>query len=246
MNIEVELQKIWSKDYILGLPDPLRVRGFMFSENHLEKDILITGFNPSFRSSDLSDCHNFDFQSILKNNKWDNYWSSLIKIIYNPNSNIDLRDKCAYLDIFYFREKEQALFRKHILKSQHGIQFAIDQLNLTQHTIEDIIKPKLIIIKNKESAAYWGKFSNQGIVWMGYQLDFIEKIFCGELFKISGLIDSPERIAPEIKETNLIGSIVLFTHHINQYTSIKKRPTATLINILLENFNSENLHTSLS
>ena len=48
----------------------------------------------------------------------------------------------------------------------------------------------------------------------------------GHIFKIIGLIDSDDRIAPEIKETNLIGSVVLFTQHINQYTPREKRPTA--------------------
>lgn len=238
MKIQDRLQEIWSQDYINELPKSVKERGFVFSENYLAKDILITGFNPSFRAGDDINSHSFDFQCILKDTKWDNYWSSLKKIIYDPVNEIDLREKTAYLDIFYFREKEQILFKKHILTSQGGIRFVIDQMNLTQHTIEDIIKPKVIIVKNKESAAYWGKLANEGIIWMGYQLNHIQNLPCGELFKISGLINSRERISPEISNTNLKESLVLFTQHINQYTAKEKRPTASLINDLLEKYYS--------
>lgn len=232
------LHKIWSQDYINELPESVKERGFFFSENHIAKDILITGFNPSFRAGDDINSHSFDFQCTLKDTKWDNYWSSLKKIIYDPVNNIDLREKTAYLDIFYFREKEQILFKKHILTSQGGIRFAIDQMNLTQHTIENTIKPKVVIVKNRESAAYWGKLANKGFIWMGYHLDFVQDLACGELFRISGLLDSAERISPEIRDTNLKNSLILFTHHINQYTPKEKRPTASLINDLLDKYYS--------
>lgn len=109
----------------------------------------------------------------------------------------------------------------------------MDQLNLTQHIVEDIIQPKLIIVKNKESAAYWGRDHSIG-VWMGYKFDFVESFNCGELFKISGLINSKERIAPEIINTNLNNTLVLFTGHINQYTRRDKKPTPSLIKSLYE------------
>lgn len=61
---------------------------------------------------------------------------------------------------------------------------------------------------------------------MGYKFEFIQNMNCGELFRITGLLNSNERIAPEITETNLKGSFVLFSQHINQYTPIEKRPFA--------------------
>ena len=125
-----------------------------------------------------------------------------------------------------FARKIRAFLQKQLLTTENGIRFIVDQLNLTQHIIEDIIQPKVIVVKNKESWAYWGKSYEQfGWVWMGYKFEFIQNIECGELFKIIGLIDSYDRIAPEIKETNLIGSVVLFTQHMNQYTPREKRPT---------------------
>ena len=98
----------------------------------------------------------------------------------------------------------------------------------------DVIKPKLIIIKNKESVAYFGKMANEGIIWMGYEFEFIENLFCGELYKITGLINSTERIAPELSQTNLVNTLVLFTQHINQYMPKEKRPTPIAISTILD------------
>ena len=68
---------------------------------------------------------------------------------------------------------------------------------------------------------------------MGYALEHVCNTYCGELYKITGLIDSHERIAPEITQTALVGTLVLFTRHINQYTKRELRPTAEFLNRLL-------------
>lgn len=235
MNTKEKLNNLWNKDFINQLPNFVKERGFVFSENNYQKDILITGINPSFRKDAELGNFSFDFQLTLKEEKYDNYWSPLKKMIFDPENLIDLREKSAYLDIFYFREKEQNKLKKEILKNNKGIQFLVEQLKITQQTIENDIKPKLIIVKNKESAAYWGKLSENGIIWMGYKVDFVKSYVCGDLYKISGFIESNERILSEIKETNLKGSLILFTEHISQYTKKEKRPTAVLINELLEN-----------
>ena len=126
------------------------------------------------------------------------------------------------------------------MKSSAGIPFIVDQINLTQHIIEDVIKPKVIIVKNKESAAYWGKLENDGIIWMGYKFEYMKTLVCGELFKITGLIESSERIAPEIKISNIENTLVLFTQHINQYTAKEKRPTPEILKTLLDFYNVAN------
>jgi hypothetical protein len=238
MQIQERLQEIWSKSYISDLPYEIKERGFIFSANYHQKDILITGINPSFRESDDVNLHSFDFQNTLHED-WDNYWGPLKKMIRNE-SDIDLSSICSYLDIFYFREKEQTFLREKVLKSSAGIPFIVDQINLTQHIIEDVIKPKVIIVKNKESAAYWGKLENDGIIWMGYKFEYMKTLVCGELFKITGLIESSERIAPEIKISNIENTLVLFTQHINQYTAKEKRPTPEILKTLLDFYNVAN------
>lgn len=68
---------------------------------------------------------------------------------------------------------------------------------------------------------------------MGYDLEHIESQTCGELYRIKGLLEPKYRVAPEINNTNLTNSLVLFTVHINQYTKREKRPTADYIYQLL-------------
>ncbi len=237
MNIKDRLLEIWSQDYIDTLPALIKDRGFDFSENQEQKDILITGINPSYNPEEpINKSYNFSdiiFDRIPKTR----YWQPLKKMICDAD--IDLREKTAYSDMFYFREKEQTFLKKCILSNSNGIKFIVDQLNLTQHIIEDVIKPKVIIVANKESAAYFGKFAERGIVWMGYKLEFIQSEVYGELYKIVGFVESDERIGSEFLETNLKYSFILFSSHINQYTAREKRPTAKVVNALLNCRNEE-------
>ncbi|MFY8187114.1 MAG: hypothetical protein ACOVLC_04065 [Flavobacterium sp.] len=236
MNIKRQLIDLWESDYINNLPIFIKERGFVLSENFDQKDILITGINPSFRKDADNGYYSFDFQDTLKEEKYDNYWGPIKKMLIDKEETIDLRNKTAYLDIFYFREKNQIRLKKEILNNHLGIKFLVDQLTITQLTIENIIKPKLIIVKNKESSAYWGKNSSQGIFWMGYKLKLIENLIFGDLFKIIGLEETNQRINLDIKETKLLGCLVLFTEHITQYTKKDKRPTALILNQLLEKY----------
>ncbi len=238
MNSEKELEQIWSdylkRDLSMNLKNVIE-RGYVACKNEKQKDILITGINPSFRSGSKNKSLFYSFDNELINEKWDPYWSSLKRIIYNKeNSNIDYREKSAYLDIFSFREQDQNFLKKQILNSEGGIEFIARQLTLTQKVIEEIIQPKVIIIKNKESAAYWGKYSNEGLIWLGYDFEKIEDCNAGEIYRIKGFVNSPERINSGLNETNLKNSIVLFSHHINQYTKREKRPTPETISRLFE------------
>ncbi len=228
-----QLEQIWEKVYLNALPDCIKERGFEYSVNEEQKDILITGMNPSFRKGAKNGNHSFDFKVIAEEDRFDIYWSSMIKIVHDKQLNIDFRSRTAYLDIFYFREKDQHFLQNQILIKPEGLSFVVDQIKLTQKTIEAIIKPKLIITKNKESAAYWGKLADEGIFWMGYELELLKSLESGELYKIRGLIDSKERIMPEITKTNLENSLIFFTKHF-QYTPKSKRINAQLVSEFLD------------
>jgi hypothetical protein len=153
-------------------------------------------------------------------------------MLVDEEKGINLIGRVDYLDIFHFREQNQKFLTTDIVKKQSdGIDFIRRELNLTQHIIEENIQPQLILVKNKESWGYWGKLPEY--VWMGYQFEHLQKFPCGELCQIVGLQDSQERIAPEITQTNLIGTRVLFSNHINQYTKREQRPTAELLDSIL-------------
>lgn len=232
-RMKEQLELIWAKDYINTLPINIKERGFNYSINEESKDILITGINPSFRvGANKGNC-NFDFRLIAQDTNHDTYWSSLKKIVYNKEANIDYLSRTAYLDIFYFRETDQNFLRSQILKNPKGLEFIVAQIKLTQEIIENVIRPKVIIVKNKESAAYWGKFADKGIIWMGYKLELIQNYESGELFKICGFIESEERVLSEMPRTNLENSVIFFTQHF-QYAPKPKRPNASLIDELLK------------
>lgn len=234
MEIGNRLEEIWNKDYLLALPSQIKERGYTYADN-VKSDILITGFNPSFRENDKKGIFHGPSSVLFYNEKWDNYFGPVRKMLYDID--IDLRQISDYLDIFYFRERKQNFLKNSILNSNEGLRFIIDQLNLTMHIIEEIVKPKLIIVKNKEAWAYFGKlYEEKGWVWMGYKFNHIQDMQCGELYKITGLYNSRERIAPEIEKSNIVGSYVLFTKHINQYTPINKRPSAKLIKSIIDLF----------
>ena len=153
-NTLKRLFEIWHSDYMDALPSAIKDRGYSFADN-VKRDILITGFNPSFRDGDSQGIIHGPAANLWKDEKWDNYVGPIKKMIVDDS--VDLREKTDYLDIFYFREQEQSFLREKILCKPEGIRFVVDQLNLTMHIIENIVMPKLIVVKNKESWAYFGK-----------------------------------------------------------------------------------------
>ncbi len=160
-------------------------------------------------------------------------------MLHSPTEQIDLRGKSAYLDLFYFREMNQQYLQKQLLPLTEGVAFVADQLNLTQHILEKVIKPKVIFVKNRESSGYWGKLREQNIIWLGYDFEKLGSHPCGELYKIKGLIDSNQRISPEIMETNLRNTLLLFSQHITRFMQKDKKPTAQFIEQLLNDYHSK-------
>jgi len=235
MDINKKLSDIWRKYQLSELPKTILERGYNYSINENCRDILVTGMNPSFRKGDTEGNCCYDFNLIMQSSKYDTYWTSLKKMLCDEN--INLLNKTAYLDLFYYREKKQLILTKEILPNALGLSFIYDQLNLTQKIIENIIKPKVIIVKNKESGVYWGKLANKSIFWMGYKLYFLENTIYGELYRINGIIETKERICPEITNSNLEDALILFSVHINHFTPKEKRPTSKFINGLLERVN---------
>lgn len=226
------LAEIWGKPYMEVLPDFVKKRGYAYAST-TQNDILIAGFNPSFRAEDRPGAMQYDVKRVLYDTRHDNYWSPIRRML--SDANIDLRDKTGYLDIFYFREQKQTALKREILSTPEGVRFVADQLNVTQHILEEVARPKLLVVKNKEAAAYFGILHEQhGWVWMGYEVRPVDALNCGKLYRITGLIDSECRIAPEIRTSNLVNTLVLLVPHINQYVARDKRPTPKLLNDLLD------------
>jgi len=242
-EIETYLQKTWDESL---LTSEIKERGFAFADP-VKADLLITGINPSWRNKldePKVNIHGPAIENLkpevwkARNGKaWDTYFGPIRKMLVDETRQINLLDRVDYLDLFHFKEQNQRFLRENIIKGQPDhIDFLRRELRLTQRIIEENIRPRLILVKNRESWAYWGK--KEGCVWMGYQFEHIRDYACngkawGELCRIVGLQQSNERIAPEIESTSLKGTYVLFSNHINQYTKRENRPTAELLNEIL-------------
>ncbi len=199
-------------------------RGIVFSTVK-PKEILVTGINPSFRKGEenlKSFSYDYESNSLGK----DFYYSSIAKMLG------ELNDKATYLDLFCCRETSQSRFIKTFLNNELGVSFLAEHLAFTQELIENIILPKLIIVKNKGSWFFWGKDAKQNPnwtnVWMGYDLELIEKVPSGEICRVKGLIEDNQRVNNSIIQTNLIDTIILFTNHF-QYCKKENKPDDGLI-----------------
>jgi hypothetical protein len=220
MNIEEELKKIWRNyEEKCTNPEILKVlkRGFVFS-NKVIGDILLTGINPSWNEA-TKEPKIFGFNPF--EGKTVRYFMNLRNIVKAgcPDSDI------GYIDLFYYREKEQRFIINFLKDIPNGVAFLAKQLALTQQQIENA-KPKLVIVFNKGSHDLWGinaqlnsKDNLDSNIWMGYKFEPVQSEFqMDNLHKITGLIESEGRVAKDIKKTNLVGSFVYFSRYLGQYT----------------------------
>ena len=140
--------------------------------------------------------------------------------------------KTDYLDVFNYRETVQKKVFT-FLNDKTGVKFLAENLLITQLQIEQVVKPKLIIVKNKDAWMFLGRYAAEyqyeNCIWMGYILQKVKDTDCGEVYQIKGLIDNRQRVGYDcLKETQLIGTLILFTKHY-QYCKAAERPTAAII-----------------
>lgn len=196
-KIKTKLDEIWER-YKLSLGhNETYQKGYVYSIPR-RSNILVTGINPSYNGKPS---HPFYYDTA------DNQYFKNLRIIA-PDA--------TYLDLFNVRGNQHCI--AEIAKLQEGLFFLADQLRYTQELIEDTVKPRLILVFNKGSWGYWGYDPNPSIVWMGYEFEFVIELEYGRLMRITGLKDSPLRIAQHLKTTNLNGCLVYFSKYLN-YTS---------------------------
>ena len=225
------LKELWSRYERLFENNPVLneifMRGFCYSEVS-RRDILVMGINPSFRQQENETvknckCLSFKYDNVKSNDRY-------FRQIRNFVGNLD--NKTDYLDVFNYRETVQKKVFT-FLNDKTGVKFLAENLLITQLQIEQVVKPKLIIVKNKDAWMFWGRYAAENqyenCIWMGYILQKVKDTDCGEVYQIKGLIDNRQRVGYDcLKETQLIGTLILFTKHY-QYCKAAERPTAAII-----------------
>ena len=141
----------------------------------------------------------------------------------------EYKKEVAYIDLLNFRETDQQMVWK-FCKDAKGLELVAENLRLNQLFIEQVVRPRFIMVKNRGSWCFWGREAKaDSNIWMGYCFEHVESLPCGELCRITGLVDHMDRISyNELLETNLKGTLVLFTSHF-QYQAPDKLPTPELI-----------------
>lgn len=170
--------------------------GIIVCKGNPEHEILLTGMNPSGSKQVAKD---YTFKDAKDGPYWRKYHKLFTGYI----------DKVAYLDLFPFKGSCQKDFEDVITKN---VDFMVDVLRITQREIERIA-PKLIIVANKRSSAYWGAMDKYR--WMGYKFAEVKNPTDKEIDvrRIIGVQDdnndNNDRIL-NLPSTNLNGSIIVF------------------------------------
>ena len=201
-------------------------RGICYSKIEKTHRILVTGMNPSFRQGDParenSVCE-YEYQGIVGGGEERDFggFDELFPGGY--------KQEVADMELVNFGETEQDTVWK-FCKDPKGLELVAGNLRLSQLFIEQVVRPRLIMVKNKGSWCFWGKEAKADEnIWMGYRFEHLESLPCGDFCRITGLIDHPDRVNHDcLLETNLKGTLVLFTSHF-QYQASDKLPTPELL-----------------
>ena len=212
--MQVEHDYLWGK---YGTINNIMKRGYKICQNITQKDILIVGYNPKYNTDNSID--NLSIYPLPED-------AIINQLLVSPQKN--LRYKTAYIDLFSFQESDHQIANQQIVLNPQLFGYVVEQICLTQNMIEEIIKPKLIIILNQDSWAYFGKLPQ--FTWMGYRYQSLEQIQNHEVCRISDYTDNNDRINREREHTNLKGTCVLFLSENN----LKNIPTPTDLDNLLK------------
>lgn len=194
-NQKQEFDHLWNKYSHLS---PLMKNGYRICQTNEQKDILIVGL---YCNTD----HIINGRTIYPLSQHERISS----LDYNLNGAGDnLQNHAAYMDLFPIQSTSASYeILKEIIQNPKMFDYVVEQISLNQTIIEDVVRPKLIIIQDEHSWAFFGKLPE--FVWMGYEFQLIEKTAYGDLCRIIGF-RSDDRIQPDRKKTNLIGTKVLF------------------------------------
>ena len=124
-------------------------RSICYSEIKELYRILVTRMNPSFRKGNPA-CEKyevpFNYQVVVKGGE-DRYFTAFDRLFSKA-----FRQEVAYLHLVNIRETEQKTTWKFI-KAPQGLKLFAGNLRLTQLLIEQVVRPRLIMLKNKGA---WG------------------------------------------------------------------------------------------
>lgn len=197
---------LWNK---FGSSHPILSRGYKIANNNEQKDILILGFNPRMIGNSKSIVYRFP--------NVEHPYPYLVKqMLVSPENN--LMERSTYLDMFGFKEPNHDVSMQNIICNPRVFGYVAAQVALTQDIIEDVIRPKLIIVLDQDLWAFFGKV--KGLTWMGYSFKSLSDLNGYELFEITGFTKAKDRISQDSRlATSLVGTKIIFTdgQHVSKF-----------------------------
>lgn len=187
---------LWNK-YRNSLP--LLNEGYRICQISGQKDILIIALHSIMHSRNSG-------SAIVSLQQHDSFLSSEYML---TNSSVNLLDRATRLDLFPIQGLTCTQVVSDVVCNPKMFDYVVEQISLNQTIIEDVVRPRLIIVCDSDSQAFLGKLPE--FVWMGYSFKHLEKKHNGDLYQIIGF-RSEERIQPNRARTNLIGTKVFFVH----------------------------------
>ena len=204
--LQTEYDKLWEQ---WGASHPILKRGYKVAVNDEQKDIFILGFNPRLIGNGNSST--FRFPDV------EHPYPYLVKHMLVSDQN-DLMGRSTYLDMFGFKEPNHEVAMQNIICNPKVFGYVAAQVALTQDVIEDVIRPKLIVILDQDIWAFFGKV--KGLTWMGYSFKAVSNVNGYELCEITGFSKAKDRISQDSRlASTLVGTKVLFTDgkHVSKF-----------------------------
>ena len=211
MRLSEKITALWNANEAVMTAE-LCNRKYCYSENIEQKDILFLGLNPSFGENAVLEAVKYNVKSRLGANiKEDTYFKRVFTSLEHRLFGIDLIDDFAYTDLFYYRTNDKDKVVEHLIDDVNGLLFLEDQLAVTQQLIEEVIKPKIIVLSHWRAAIFMGVLGKKGdFTWLGYDLELVE--YTGSehpVYQIKGIVDDIALPMEFAHNTNLVGTYVI-------------------------------------
>lgn len=183
-DIVKSYQKIWDKYQKTSINAPtlksthnLLDRGFVFQfdEGMRDIDVLFIGINPSY--NEIPEESKFYTKEQALNHS---YFKPFERIEKELKDNYNRKISWTHLDLLVFRETKQSFINDTLMRSENGINFVLDQLDIARSILE-YLNPKVIVISNTQARTFLGadRYTHKDKehnIWMGYNFFFDKEI----------------------------------------------------------------------
>ena len=178
-NIEKKLQNIWETYQNVDIE--LINRKYAYCIDTIEKKtVLFIGLNPSFNKNAKKEISLYSNKNSVKLHPY-----------FKKIASLELENS-AHLDLLYFRETKAKKIHE-LLKTELGIHFIWEQLQLTKGIIEEL-KPNILVVANTTARLFLGKEKNEiknEKIWLNYDFKFDEEIGTDRIITDGKLKNTP-------------------------------------------------------